>query len=102
MMQKVASIALTLGLIGACAFAQDAGQPTGAVQGLVFITDADGGRSGVHATKMTLDGPAHIDALSDNQGKFAFSTVPAGSYTITANAAGMAATQGIVVTAGAV
>jgi hypothetical protein len=102
MMQKVASIALALGLIGACAFAQGAGQPNGAVQGLVFITDADGGRSVVPATKITLDGPAHIEVQSDDEGKFAFSTVPAGSYTITANTPGMAATQGVVVTAGAV
>jgi hypothetical protein len=81
MMQKVASIALALGLIGACAFAQDAGQPTGAVQGLVFITEPDGGRSVVPATKITLDGPAHIEAQSDNEGKFAFSTVATGSFT---------------------
>jgi hypothetical protein len=102
MMQQVASIALTLGLIGACAFAQGPAQPTGAVQGLVFITDADGGRSVVSATKITVDGPAHIEAQSDNEGKFAFSTLPAGSYTITANTPGMAATQGVVVTAGTV
>jgi TonB dependent receptor len=102
MMQKVASIALALGLIGACAFAQGAGQPNGAVQGLVFITDADGGRSVVPATKITLDGPAHIEVQSDNEGKFAFSTVPAGSYTIASNTPGMAATKGVVVTAGAV
>ena len=101
-MQKVASIALALGLIGACAFAQGGGQPNGAVQGLVFITDADGGRSVVPATKITLDGPAHIEVQSDNEGKFAFSTVPAGSYTITADTPGMGATQGVVVTAGAV
>jgi hypothetical protein len=102
MTQKVASIALALGLIGACAFAQGGGQPHGAVQGLVFITDADGGRSVVPVTKITLDGPAHIEVQSDSEGKFAFSIVPAGSYTITANTPGMAATQSVVVTAGAV
>jgi len=101
-MPKATSIALALGLISACAFAQDAGLPTGVVQGLVFITDADGGRSVVPATKITLDGPAHIEAQSDNDGKFAFGTVPAGSYTINANTSGMAATQGVVVMAGAV
>src|SRR6201998_1422542 len=103
MVQKIAIMALVLGLIGACAFAQGAGQQaTGAVQGLVFITDADGGRSVLPATKITLDGPAHIEVQSDNEGKFAFSTVPAGSYTLTANAPGMGATQRVVVTAGAV
>src|ERR1700719_3060317 len=102
MRQRAANIALVLGLIGCCAFAQGAGQPTGAVQGLVFITDADGGRSVVPATKITLDGRAHFEAQSDNEGKFAFSAVPSGSYTITANTPGMGATQGVVVTAGAV
>jgi TonB dependent receptor/Carboxypeptidase regulatory-like domain len=102
MMQKVAIMALVLRLIGACAFAQGAGQPTGAVQGLVFITDADGGRSVLPATKITLDGSAPIEVQSDNEGKFAFSTVPAGSYTLTAIAPGMGATQRVVVTAGGV
>jgi hypothetical protein len=102
MMQKVASIALALGLIGACAFAQGGGQPNGAVQGLVFITDADGGRSVVPATKITLDGPTHLEAFSDNEGKFALSAVPVGSYTIAAKTPGMTATQGVVVTAGSV
>src|SRR5246127_990455 len=102
MMQKVAIMALVLRLIGACAFAQGAGQPTGAIQGLVFITDADGVRSVLPATKITLDGPAHIEVQSDNEGEFAFITVPAGSYTITANTPGMAATQAVVVTAGVV
>ena len=102
LMRRGAIMALVLGVIGACAFAQGARQPTGAVQGLVFITDADSGRSVVPATKITLDGPAHIEAQSDNDGKFAFSTVPAGSYTVTVNAPGMSATQGVVVTAGAV
>src|ERR1700756_1337458 len=102
MMQKVVIMALVLRLIGACAFAQGAGHPTGALQGLVFITDGDGVRWVVPATKITLDGPAHIEVQSDNEGEFALSTVPAGSYTLTANTPGMGATQRVVVTAGAV
>src|SRR6201981_91991 len=102
MMQKVAIMALVLGLIGAGAFAQGTGQPSGAVQGQVFITDAEGGRSVVAATKITLDGPTHLEALSDNEGRFAISAVPAGSYTIAAKIPGMTATQGVVVTAGSV
>src|SRR5437660_5729299 len=101
-MRRLTIVALVLGLIGVRAFAQGAGQPTGAVQGQVFIKDADGGRSVVPATKITLDGPTQLEAESDNEGNFALSTVPAGSYTITANTPGMAAMQGVVVTAGAV
>ena len=101
-MRRLTIVALVLGLIGVRAFAQGTGQPTGAVQGQVFIKDADGGRSVVPATKITLDGPTQLEAESDNEGNFALSTVPAGSYTITANTPGMAAMQGVVVTAGAV
>jgi hypothetical protein len=101
-MRRLTIVALVLGLIGVRAFAQGTSQPTGAVQGQVFIKDADGGRSVVPATKIKLDGPTQLEAESDNEGNFALSTVPAGSYTITANTPGMAAMQGVVVTAGAV
>src|SRR5579864_2159738 len=101
-MRKLTIVMLILGLISAGAFAQGTGQPSGAVQGQVFITDADGGRSVVAATKIILDGPTHLEALSDNEGRFAISAVPAGSYTIAANIPGMTATQGVVVTAGSV
>src|SRR5207245_4376379 len=99
-MRRLTIVALVLGLIGVRAFAQGTGQPTGAVQGQVFIKDADGGRSVVPATKITLDGPTQLEAESDNEGNFALSTVPAGSYTITANTPRMAAMQGVVVRTG--
>jgi hypothetical protein len=102
MMKKTIVIALAHGVIGACAIAQSAGQPAGTVQGRAFVADADGGRSVVPATKITLDGPTHLEAQSDNEGKFTFSSVPAGTYTVLANAPGMDATQGLVVTAGTV
>ena len=60
MMQKVAIMALVLGLIGACAFAQGGGQPNGAVQGLVFIADADGGRSVVPRTAPRADADRYL------------------------------------------
>jgi hypothetical protein len=101
-MRRLTIVALVLGLIGVRAFAQGTSQPTGAVQGQVFIKDADGGRSVVPATKIRLDGPTQLEAESDNEGNFAVSTVPAGSYRVTANTPGMAAMQGVVVTAGAV
>src|SRR5437879_2898528 len=101
-MRRLTIVALVLGLIGVRTFAQGTGQPTGAVQGQVFINDTDGGRSVVPATKITLDGPTQLEAESENEGNFGRSTVLAGSYTITANTPGMAAMQGVVVTAGAV
>ena len=101
-MQKVAIMALVLGLIGACAFAQGAGQPTGAVQGLLFTADADGGRSVVPAAKISLDGPVHLEVHADNEGKFACNAVPPGSYRISAEATGLAATQNVIIRAATV
>jgi hypothetical protein len=66
---------------------------------VVFTADADGGRSVVPAAKISLDGPAHLELQTDNEGKFSFDTVPPGSYRISVEATGLAATQNVVVTA---
>jgi hypothetical protein len=88
---------LTIGALG-----QATGPATGTVQGTVFTADADGGRSVVPAAKISLDGPAHLQLQTDNEGKFACNTVPPGSYRISAEATGLAATQNVVVTAATV
>lgn len=72
------------------------------MQGVLFTADADGGRSVFPAAKVSLDGPIHIEAQSDHQGKFGFSAVPPGSYTITAQTPGMAGAQKVQVIAGTV
>ncbi len=102
MTRRVTMFALALGLWVTCAFAQSTEQPSGTVQGVVFTVDREGGRLVVAGAKISLDGPTHIEAQSDNGGKFAFRAVPAGHYTIIANTSGMAATQGEIVTAGTV
>jgi hypothetical protein len=51
MTKILASLVTSIGLLGACAFAGDTGPKTGAVQGIVFATDADGGRSVVRARR---------------------------------------------------
>jgi hypothetical protein len=40
MTKILARLVISIGLLGACAFAGDAGPKTGAVQGIVFATDA--------------------------------------------------------------
>ena len=102
MMQRVASIALAFGLLTGCALGQSAPEPSGSIQGVVFTTAQDHARSVVPGTKLSLDGALHVEAESDGEGMFAFSTVPTGSYTITAQAAGLTATQNIEVRAGSV
>jgi hypothetical protein len=49
--KSIARLVISIGLLGTCAFAGDTGPKTGAVQGTVFTTDADGGRSVVPGAK---------------------------------------------------
>jgi hypothetical protein len=102
MLQQVASIALALGLLSTCTLAQSAGQQAGTVRGLVFTSEQDGRRLVVPGAKISLDGPSHLEVVSDNEGKFAFNAVSSGSYTVTGHAPGLSATEATVVSAGAV
>ena len=101
-MQRVASIALALGLLVAVALGQTAPQPSGSIQGVIFAAEQDNARSVVPGVKLSLDGPVQLQTESDLEGKFALNAVASGSYTITALAAGLAATQNVEVRAGSV
>ena len=102
MSRRLRIVGLGLCLMARCAAAQSTRPTTGTIQGVVLTSDPDGGRSVLPATKVSLDGPAHLEAESDQRGKFTVSAAPAGPYSITARAPGMVGTQDIQVTAGAV
>ena len=102
MKQRFPSIALVFGLFIGCALGQTAPEPNGSIQGVIFTTAQDNSRSLVPGTKLSLVGPVHLQTESDLEGKFAFDAVTPGSYTITADAPGLAATQEIEVRAGSV
>ena len=93
MKHKFAGIALAIGLVAASAFAQNTGLATAAVEGVVFTVDASGSRAVVPVSRVSLDGPTHIETESDSTGKFAFNAVPPGAYTINAQAPGLAANR---------
>jgi hypothetical protein len=57
MTKSLARLVISIGLLGACAFGRDTEPKTGAVQGTVFTTDAEGGRSVVPGAKVSLNGP---------------------------------------------
>src|SRR5215510_11374008 len=99
MAQMLAKLVVFIGLAGAWAFAQNAQQATGSVHGVVITADPDGGRSVVPGAKISLDGPAHLEAESDAEGKFAITGVAQGTYAITAKAPGLTGMQSVVVTA---
>ena len=89
------------GLFAIAIFAQDPKPAAGTVRGVVFTVDANGAHAVVPATKVALDGPVHLETESDSEGKFAIDSVPAGSYTLTAQAPGMTTQQRVRVSAGA-
>ena len=95
-------ISITIGLLSSSALAWGAGDPTGSVQGVVFTVGADAAHLVVPATEVSLEGPVHIVVKSNGEGQFTFSSVPSGSYTISAQAAGMGAMQTVQVRAGSV
>jgi len=101
-MQRVSLIALALTLFTGCALGQSTARVSGSIRGVVFTTEQGQGRLVVPDTKLSLDGSVRLEAESDGQGAFLFSTVPAGSYTITAQAPGLTATQNLDVRAGSV
>src|SRR5262249_51459341 len=77
-------------------------QVTGSVQGVVFTTEQDNSRLVVPGTKVSLDGPTHLESESNGEGTFIFGAVPVGSYKVTAQAPGLTATQNVEVRAGTV
>jgi TonB dependent receptor len=99
MIRRLAQLAFAIGLLVVAALGQSTDPATGTVRGVVFTADADGGRSVVPATKISLDGPVHLEVQSDNEGKFACNAVPPGSYRVSAEAIGLAATQDVTVAA---
>ena len=98
--RRLIIIAVLLGLVSANGLSQNSEKTSGAIQGVVFTIDPDGGRSVVPGTQISLDGSAHLEVESDGEGQFAFTSVAAGDYTLRAEAPSLAATQTVAVTAG--
>ena len=101
-MRRLLYIALAIGLFAIGLFAQSPKPATGTVRGEVFTIDAKGAHAAVPATRVALDGPVRLEAVSDPEGRFAIDAVPAGSYTITTQAPGMTTRQSVTVNAGAI
>ena len=97
MKQQLSSMALVFAMLTGLALCQSAPLPGGSIQGVVFTTEQDHARSVVPGTKVSLDGALHLQAESNSEGAFLFVDVPPGSYTITAQAPGLTATQSIEV-----
>ena len=101
-----AGIHALLTLLGMClvlsaAVAQSA-PATGSVQGTVFVVDSEG-RSYVPGAKVVLKGETTFStAEADAEGKFSFTGLQPGTYTIEASQVGLRGEQTITVEGGAV
>ena len=102
MTRSIAIVGFLLGLLGTGLLAQTKEPTPGAIQGVVFTIDPDGSRSVVPGTKISIEGSSHFEGESDAQGQFAFASVPAGNYALTANAPGLSAIGTVAVNAGSV
>lgn len=92
--------------LSACFFTMQllAGQnpdATGQLQGRAFVQDSMG-QSYIAKVKVTLNGPAIMEAETDEVGKFEFREVQPGTYTLEAAAPGLATTQVLTVEMGKV
>lgn len=85
-------ILLGLCLIVSPVVAGQSGEATFQVQGTTFVLDSTG-PSYIAKAKVTLIGPVTMETGTDQDGKYEFTGVPAGTYTVEATAQGFLAKQ---------
>jgi hypothetical protein len=81
MTKSLARLAISIALLGTCAFAGDTEPKTIAVHGTVFTTDADGGRAEDAGARVSLNRPTPSETSANAESKFVFSELQPGSYT---------------------
>jgi hypothetical protein len=80
----------------AMAFGQVKDPKGGVVEGIVFAGDSEN-PSPLTGVKVVLSGPMTAETATDNDGKYLFQRVPAGSYKLEASFSGMTASETISV-----
>jgi hypothetical protein len=83
------------------AFAAQAKQGTvsrATVEGTVFLRDSAGNESPVAAARVTLEGPATLQAETDSNGEYSIAAVPFGTYTVQVVFPGLEARETIQIT----
>ena len=83
--RRAANIVYPLFAMYSLAFAAQAKQGTisrATVEGTVFLRDSAGNESAVAAARVTLEGPATLQAETDPNGEYRIAAVPFGTYTV--------------------
>lgn len=89
-------IVLSLFLIfcfASVALARQSNTVTAKLAGTVVLRDSAGKASFVSGAKLKLTGPVTLETETDENGEFVFAAVPAGTFTVEADAPGLAAMQ---------
>jgi len=101
MISRIITLLFALGALTLSTFSQSAPpQPAATIHGVVFTIGQDTAHAIVPGAKLSLDGTTHFETESGAEGEFVFGAVPAGSYTLRAEAPGLIATQVVEVQSG--
>jgi outer membrane receptor for ferrienterochelin and colicin len=79
-----------------CALANDNSEPTGRLEGTVFVVDR-GHQILTSGAKVQASGPVQIETETNADGKYVFVALPPGTYTVEVTSSGLEATEMIVV-----
>src|SRR5947209_57064 len=79
-----------------CALANDNSEPTGRLEGTVFVVD-QGHQTSTSGAKVQASGPVHIETETNADGKYVFVALPPGTYSVEVTSSGLEATETIVV-----
>jgi hypothetical protein len=94
-------------LFAICSFAhvrraEEPDAATAKVEGIVFVQDSAGNRSGLAGAKVELNGPVAFETETDKNGSYVIAGVPPGTYTLEADSPGLEARQTVHIEAGEV
>jgi hypothetical protein len=95
---RIAFLLATLSCTQPFGIQAQTGDPTGTVQGRIFLLGSDGSAQVVGAA-VVLTGPQVRKTETDQEGRYAFETLPPGTYQIEAVVSGLHAQQTITVEA---
>jgi hypothetical protein len=90
-MRRIALITFSVLLPLICCFSQDAAVTSGSIRGDVFTQNEGREPLVLPGARVALRGPVTKETQSDEKGDYAFDAVPAGTYTVEAQAPGLGA-----------
>ena len=82
--------------LASCALANAESEPTGRIEGTVFVME-QGHRTYTSGAKVLASGPVNFEIVTNADGRYGFVALPPGNYTVEATSSGLEAIQTIAV-----